>query len=86
MTPDNTPARLAVLEHRVEHIETAIASIDASLREMSKALAVLAEQTQRLQDHEKRLRSVEGFAWKATGALLIVSVGAQAVMRRLGFS
>lgn len=69
MTHDETPARLAVLEHRVEQIERAISSIDTSMREMSKALTLLAAQTAALEQLDKRVRGLEAERDRAHGGL-----------------
>jgi hypothetical protein len=55
--------------------------------EMGVQLAVISEQLKGLPDHETRLRSLEGFRWKLTGAVLVLSLlsgGAGALLVHAG--
>jgi len=78
-------SRLAVLEHRVGSIERAVGGIDASLREIARSLATLSTQTEKLTDHERRLRTLEAGYWKLVGGVMLASVVVQLVAKRVGF-
>lgn len=50
-----------------------LAQILVKQGEMGEKLAVISEQLSHLPDHEQRIRSLETFRWKLTGAMILMS-------------
>jgi hypothetical protein len=55
-------------------VDSILAQILLKQGEMSTQLAVISEQLKGLPDHESRIRALEGFRWKLTGGVTVLSL------------
>lgn len=79
--PHDNNTRLALVEHRLQNIEQTMSDIrDALVR-----LAEIEARLSAVQDHERRIRSLEAGFWKSLGAFSVISVVMTMLAKKMGF-